>query len=205
MPHALSAVTVPISLGLILNSPLMNYWEGKKIRLRSLEPEDAEFFYNWNLDTDTQKNLAWIWFPTSRAHIKKWIEEETAKKGENDEHFFVIETLAGEPVGSINANTINRMDGSFRYGLGIIPSARQQGYASEALTIFLRYYFQELRYHKVNAGIYAFNESSIILHEKLGFVQEGRLRETKFTDGKYWDMVIFGMTKAEFNEIHRHF
>jgi len=43
----------------------MNYWEGEKIRLRSLEPGDAGFFYNWNLDTNTQRNLAWIWFPTS--------------------------------------------------------------------------------------------------------------------------------------------
>lgn len=35
----------------------MNYWEGQKIRLRSIEPEDYEFFYHWNLDTDTQRDL----------------------------------------------------------------------------------------------------------------------------------------------------
>jgi len=24
----------------------MNYWQGKKIRLRSIEPSDAEYFYD---------------------------------------------------------------------------------------------------------------------------------------------------------------
>jgi RimJ/RimL family protein N-acetyltransferase len=176
----------------------MNYWEGEKIRLRSLEPEDAEFFYNWNLDTNTQRNLAWIWFPTSMVNIKDWIKREGEKSPDNEEHFFVIETFEGAVVGSISANMLNKMDGTFRYGLGIIEEQRKKGYASEAIRIFLNYYFNELRYNKVNAAVYAFNESSITLHERLGFKLEGRLREAKFTDGKYWDCLIFGMTKKEF-------
>jgi len=178
----------------------MNYWEGSKVRLRSVEPEDWEFFYNWNLETDTQKNLAAIWFPQSKENVKNWIKKEIAKAPENEEHFFVIETLTGETIGCINANTLSKNNGSFRYGLGIVQSQRKKGYASEAIKIFLNYYFNELRYNKVNAAVYSFNESSIVLHEKLGLIQEGRLRQVKFTDGKYWDILLFGMTKDEFNE-----
>jgi RimJ/RimL family protein N-acetyltransferase len=178
----------------------MNYWKGKKIRLRAIEPEDYEHFYNWNLDTETARNIAWLWFPTSKEGQREWARAESLKKGENDEYFFVIETLEGEFVGSINANSVNKIDGSFRYGIGIIEKARKKGYAKEAIKIFLNYYFNELRYHKVNAGVFAFNESSIILHEKLGFKQEGRLREVKYTQGKHWDIVIYGMTKNEFNQ-----
>jgi len=181
----------------------MNYWEGKKIRLRSLEPEDYEFFYNWNLDTNTQKNLAWIWFPTSTTNIKDWIKEEREKEKMNEEHFFVIETLEGKTVGSINANTISKNDGTFRYGLGIIGAERKKGFASEAIKIFLNYYFNELRYNKVNAGVYEFNEGSIRLHESFGMIQEGKLRKNKFTDGKYWDILLFGMTKDEFNSKYK--
>lgn len=177
----------------------MNYWEGEKIRLRSLEPEDYHFFYQWNLDTNTQKNLAWIWFPTSIVNIKNWIKKEVEKDPTNEDHFFVIETLAGKPIGSINANNISKNDGSFRYGLGIIESERKKGYATDAIRIFLNYYFNELRYHKVNAAVYEFNESSIKLHQRFGMIQEGQLRKNKFTDGKYWDIVLFGMTKDEFN------
>lgn len=180
----------------------MNYWEGKLIRLRSVEPDDAEFFFSWNQETDTQTNLAWIWFPTSLESQKKWIEKETQNMGEKDEKLLVIETLEGKPVGSINANTVKKMDGAFRYGIAIIPEARRKGYAREAILIFLRYFFMELRYNKVNAVVYAYNEESIALHEGLGFIQEGRLRETKFTKGEYWDEIIFGMTRSEFEKTH---
>ncbi len=177
----------------------MNYWQGKKVRLRGLEPEDADFFYNWNLETNTQKGLAWIWFPQSKASVAEWIKKECLHKGENDVYFFVIEDLEGNAVGSISSNTVSKIDGCFRYGIGIIEPAREKGYAREAIQIFLNYYFNELRYHKVNASVYEFNASSITLHEKMGFVKEGHLRETKFTEGKYWDVILFGMTKDEFN------
>lgn len=178
----------------------MNYWEGQLIRLRGIEPEDYEFFYNWNLDTNTQKNLAWIWFPQSKQAVMEWAKQECLKKGVNDEYFFVIETLDQQPVGSINTNQVNKIDGTFRYGIGIIPAARKKGYAQEAIQLLLNYYFNELRYHKVNAGVYAFNESSIALHHKLGFALEGKLREHVFTKGQYWDMLLFGMLRKEFNE-----
>ena len=169
--------------------------------MRGIELEDLDFFYNWNLETETQRNIAWIWFPTSRANIMEWLKKESVHKGENDEYCFVIEDLSGKPVGTINSNMVNKTDGTFRYGLGIIESERKKGYASEAIKIFINYFFNELRYHKVNAGVYEFNTSSKVLHEKLGFQKEGQLREVKFTDGKYWDMIIYGMTKKEFNEI----
>ena len=177
----------------------MNYWKGTHIRLRGIEPDDAEFFYNWNLETETQRHLAWLWFPTSKASQVEWATQESLKKGENDEYFFVIEDAAGNPVGSINTNTVNRIDGAFKYGVAIIDSERKKGYAREAVTLLLNYFFNELRYNKVNASVYAFNEGSIALHEKMGFTLEGRLRDIKFTQGRYWGELIFGMTKAEFN------
>jgi RimJ/RimL family protein N-acetyltransferase len=46
--------------------------------------------------------------------------------------------------------------------------------------------------------VFAFNEGSLILHEKLGFTQEGRLKEMIYINGKHWDEIIFGMTREEF-------
>ena len=85
----------------------------------------------------------------------------------------VIETLAGKTICSINAYNISKNDGSFRFGLDIIESERKKGYATEAIQIFLNHYFNELRYHKVNAAVYKFNVSSIILHQRFGMISEG--------------------------------
>jgi RimJ/RimL family protein N-acetyltransferase len=106
--------------------------------------------------------------------------------------------LDGPFVGTINTHTCDRRCGTFRYGLGILPQHQRKGYASEAIRLVLRYFFEERRYQKVNADVYSFNEPSIRLHESLGFVLEGRLRRVNFTQGQYHDALMFGMTKEEF-------
>ncbi len=46
--------------------------------------------------------------------------------------------------------------------------------------------------------MYAFNEPSIKLHEKLGFTLEGRVRRAHFSGGSYHDELLYGMTAEEF-------
>jgi RimJ/RimL family protein N-acetyltransferase len=48
--------------------------------------------------------------------------------------------------------------------------------------------------------IYAFNERSIKLREKLGFQHEGRLRRMIYTGGEFHDEIYMGMTREEFAE-----
>lgn len=36
----------------------MNYWQGKKVRLRSIEPGDGPFLFELSRDTDTRMRLS---------------------------------------------------------------------------------------------------------------------------------------------------
>jgi len=74
---------------------------------------------------------------------------------------------------------------------------QRKGYASEAIRLVLRYFFEELRYHKATVQVYAFNEASIRLHQKLGFQEEGRSRDMIYTQGRYVDELTFGLTFDE--------
>lgn len=71
--------------------------------------------------------------------------------------------------------------------------------------LFLRYYFMELGYQKVTANVYSFNESSLKLHERLGFIREGQLRNMIYCNGKYHDEIYLGMTKLEFEMKYQDF
>ena len=44
------------------------------------------------------------------------------------------------------------------------------------------------------------NTGSLELHRKLGFQEEGRLRQMIYTDRKYYDEIVLGMTVKEFIE-----
>jgi RimJ/RimL family protein N-acetyltransferase len=179
----------------------LNYWQGERVRLRALEPEDAPIFNAWNReDPEMSRNLDWLWPPTSMAAQRQWAQTEAMKRMENDQLFLVIENKDGDLVGCINTHHCDRRVGNFGYGVSVRTEFRGRGYASEAIQRVMAYFFRELRYQKVTVDVSSFNDASIRLHQKLGFTQEGRLRRMLFTNGAHYDLLIFGMTVEEFEE-----
>jgi RimJ/RimL family protein N-acetyltransferase len=173
-------------------------WQGELIRLRAVEPEDWQEFHAWNADTEVARLCYFIPFPSSTEAQRQRAQETAQSQGKDDAFDFVIETLEGEFVGSINTHHCERRNGTFQYGVAIRREHWRRGYASEAIRLVLRYFFDELGYQKVTVHTYDFNSASIQLHEKMGFTHEGRLRRMAYTDGAYHDDVVLGMTAEEF-------
>ena len=180
----------------------MNYWQGRKIRLRAIEADDAQTFYNWNLDSERARFLDFVWPPSSLASVQAWVETQSKKNHlEEDRFFWVIEDLLGNPVGTISTHNCNSRSGTFSYGVDIAAPHRRKGYAREAILHVLKYYFEELRYQKVTVNVHSENLDSIRLHESLGFHLEGRLRRMSYTNGQYLDALWYGLTAEEYAQI----
>lgn len=174
-------------------------WQGKLVRLRSVEPGDWEIFAAWSGDDFTARRSSTIDFPRSRESIKQWAEQAATTKPDDDTFRWMIETLAGEAVGTILTHSCDRRVGSFMYGLVIAAEHQRQGYAREAVQLVLRYYFEELNYQKATVQVYDYNHGSQRFHERLGFTLEGRLRRTVYTDGKHHDALMYGLLREEFH------
>ncbi len=65
----------------------------------------------------------------------------------------------------------------------------------------LNYAFSTFGLHKVCGQALAFNEASIKLHKKLGFLQEAVLREQCKIDGVYQDLLCFGLISREWKPV----
>lgn len=166
-----------------------NIWSGAKVSLRQVLPSDWEKFHHNDYDSEGARLCDVIHFPRSEEGTRSWAELEASKAPTSDNVRLAIETLEGELIGSINTHSCDPRHGTFKYGVAIFREHWRKGYASEAVMILLRFYFEELRYQKANAFVYAFNESSIALQEHLGFIQEGRLRNMIFTKGQHFDIL----------------
>jgi RimJ/RimL family protein N-acetyltransferase len=175
-----------------------NIWMGKLVRLRPVEPEDWEFFAERENDPEISRLVEKIDFPVSRESLKRWVLDTSLHGPKNHEFRWMIENADKEVVGTIITHTCEPRMGTFQYGVSILRKHWSRGYAGDAIRVVLNFFFQELRYQKVNAQVYTFNEGSIRLHHKLGFQEEGRMRRMIYTDGVYYDELIFGMTKEEF-------
>lgn len=184
---------------------MTNIFQGQLVRLRAVEPSDGAVFRRWvQQDTDSGRLMNTIEFPIPVQEAQPAPANE-AKSHQGDDFPFEIETLDGVLVGAIHTQHCNLRCGTFMYGIGLFPEHRGKGYAAEAILLTLRYYFYERRYQKCNVEVFSFNPPSQRLHERLGFVLEGRLRRTVFADGQFHDCLMYGITREEFDEQHRAF
>lgn len=180
-----------------------NFWRGKSIRLRPIEQHDLDEILTTTeeYDTELDRYEDSIGFPISRERDREDLQKLIKEVGDNDFLFCFIEDLQGQTVGHINSFDCVRRNGTFKYALAIKHQFWRKGYGREAVLIFLRYFFRELRYQKCTVLVYSFNERSIRFHEAIGFRFEGRLRNMIYTDGQYFDEIYFGLTSAEWDEI----
>ena len=71
---------------------------------------------------------------------------------------------------------------------------RGKGNGKIALKWLIDYGFEELKLHKINAGVIKDNIASIKMNEALGFIVEGEMRDEVYFDGKFLNtlsMAIF--------------
>lgn len=83
-------------------------------------------------------------------------------------------------------------------GYMLDPAVHGQGLASEAVRTVLRFGFETMELHRVEADTDPRNAASIRLLERLGFQREGYFRERWLINGEWLDSVMFGLLHADF-------
>ena len=68
---------------------------------------------------------------------------------------------------------------------------------TESLSLILRYAFDELRLHRVEAACLLSNEASRKLLLKVGFTEEGKARQFLYINGKWQDHRTFGILSSD--------
>jgi RimJ/RimL family protein N-acetyltransferase len=171
--------------------------EGKLVRLRAVEPEDAERAFRWINDREVTQYLM-ARYPFSLAAEKEWVET-SAKPNEFGEARFAIETRDGKHIGFCGLLRGRPEDRNTELGIMIgDKSFWSNGYGTDAMMTLLRFAFEQMNMHKVALGVFEFNERAQACYRKCGFVEEGRFREEYFQDGRYWDVIRMSVLRREF-------
>ncbi|QKW07547.1 GNAT family N-acetyltransferase [Streptomyces sp. NA04227] len=180
---------------------MASFWTGNRIRLRGIEPDDWVAFSQFAVDEERLGDL--LHPPRSAASFRDWAKEQSTAKPDGDRFVLAVEALGtGELVGAVGSYQADSHAGWFQYGVTIGSDHRRRGYAAEAVVMLLRFMFAEWRYHKCEAQIFAHNEASLELHRRLGFREEGRLRDRVHFGGRHHDLVVMGLLAEEFARRH---
>ncbi|TRM58753.1 acyl-CoA N-acyltransferase [Schizophyllum amplum] len=74
-----------------------------------------------------------------------------------------------------------------------------QGYGTEATKEVIRYCFEVNALHRLGLLVYESNARAVALYKKLGFVEEGRVREMNWrAPGEWEDAISMGMLEKEY-------
>ncbi|MEK4661158.1 GNAT family protein [Priestia sp. FSL H7-0729] len=175
------------------------FWQDDKVRLRALREEDWEDHYYNRFDTPARRLLECaVELPPTHIDAKNFTENFSDFSLAKGRIMFTIVNMDGENVGGVNLNSIDERNGTFSIGIQIDRDHRGKGYGTRAVRILLNYAFFERRLNKFNDYVLQGNEPSAAMMRKLGCVQEGVRRQVIYTDGKYQDLILFGLTKDEF-------
>jgi RimJ/RimL family protein N-acetyltransferase len=174
--------------------------EGRLVRLRALEPADAERAYAWINDREVTRYLM-ARYPLSLEAEKEWVAGASRPDMSKDVPL-AIDTKDGVHIGNIGLHRISAEDRHADLGIMIgDKSYWSNGYGTDAMLTLLRFAFHEINLHRVGLGVFEFNDRAMACYRKCGFVEEGRFREQVFKDGRYRDVVRMSILRREFEAL----
>ncbi|MGW1429185.1 GNAT family N-acetyltransferase [Streptomyces sp. NPDC002431] len=177
------------------------FWTGKRIRLRGIEPDDWTALMRFAEEEAGTGDLPRL--PRSAEQHRARAKELSVAALDADCFQLAVESVeTGEMVGAVGSFQTDPRAGWFEYGVVIGSGHRRSGYAAEAVRLLLRHMFDERRFHRCQARILAYNTASLALHRRLGFVEEGRLRDHVYVGGRHQDLVLMGILAEEFALAH---
>ena len=107
---------------------------------------------------------------------------------------------SGEPVGTACFWHFQPANHCAELGYELHPAYWKRGIMSEALEPVLRFGFESIGLNRIEAVPLAINEASRSLLRRLGFVEEGVLRQRVQHDGHYYDEVYYSLMEKEWRE-----
>jgi UDP-4-amino-4,6-dideoxy-N-acetyl-beta-L-altrosamine N-acetyltransferase len=167
---------------------------GKKIKLRALVKEDIERLRNWrNMPELFRYHFSPL--PLSQMEQEHWYEGYVSGGRQT---VFIVENDKDLPIGYTLIKDLDHKNQCAEIGLYLSPEFQEQGYGKDAFRTLMKFCFYQLNLHRLMLEVFAFNERAVQLYEKLGFKQEGILRDAYFCDNQFHDIIMMSILKDEF-------
>jgi len=163
------------------------------VSLRPVVLADAEAFARLANDRDVWRNLRDAFpHPYTMEHAQQFIPRQ-AEPG--DAKVFVIE-VEGALAGACGVHPLTDVysrGAEVGYWLGRPFHGR--GVMTKALRGVSAFAFDVMKLERLQAGVFEWNQASMRVLEKVGYVREAVLRKSVFKDGQLIDSVLFAKLK----------
>jgi [ribosomal protein S5]-alanine N-acetyltransferase len=102
-------------------------------------------------------------------------------------------------IGLVPGQDIYRKSAEIGYFIG--EPYWNKGIVTTAVNLITEYGFNHLDIIRIHTGVFEYNEASMHVLEKCGFVKEGVFRKSVFKQNQIWDEVRYAKLKPEFENL----
>ena len=171
--------------------------ETERLHLRRIVKDDVNEIFSLRSDSETMKYI-----PRPLAQSKEDALEHIAMidaKIENNEGINWAITLKDNPklIGIIGHYRIKPEHFRAEIGYMLLPEHHGKGIIVEAIKETVKYGFEIMKLHSIEAVIDPENLASERALQKSGFVKEAHLKENKYYEGRFLDTVIYSILNKQ--------
>ena len=169
----------------------------ERLILRKMRVSDTEDMFDYARRENLTKYLLWSPHNTS-SYTRDYLKYiETRYKSGDFYDWAVVERSSGRMIGTCGFTRIDPQNDTGEIGYVLNPDFHGKGYGTEAAREVMRFGFDTLGLHRIEAKFMKGNDSSLHVMEKLGMSFEGYRRDAIFVKGSYRTVGVCAIIKSD--------
>lgn len=172
----------------------------RRLLLRRASMSDAADLYEYGRNPEVARHVLWEAYGSindARAYVR-YLQRQYRSHAPSS---WCIEHLAtGKVIGTIGLMWWSQEHSSAELGYSLSQEYWNQGLMTEALEEVIRYCFQELDIHRLEAQHECTNPASGRVMEKAGMHKEGLLRGRLRNKGRYVDVCLYAILREDWRD-----
>lgn len=184
----------------VMNMEHRKFMEDERIYLRPLIESDVyENYMKWFDDAEVCQFNGHHVYPYSVEEMLDYIKSVQGSKC--DLVLAIVDRVTNTHIGNIALQGIDYVSRQAALSFVIGEKAYwSKGYGQAAGRLVIEHAFNSLNLYRISLGTHEENVSMMNLALKLGFKQEGIRRKAQFKNGRYSNIIEFGLLREEWIE-----
>lgn len=166
--------------------------------LRPMGMDDVDRIAHWFVDFEDvalfERNLP---VPVSPEYVRETWKTALEFADPPRALWFIAEDEDREPAGVCGLQSINYIHGDAVVPIFVGAKMRGQGLALAISISVIDLAFNKLRLHRLTTFFREDNKATRAITSKVGFMEEGRLRQASYSNGVHKDMIQVGLLKSD--------
>ncbi len=177
------------------NMPVLNT---ERLILRPMQVSDAEDMFRYARREDVTEYLLWSPHP-SRQYTEDYLRYLQRRYALGEFYdWAVVDRESGRMIGTCGFTRFDFPHNSGEIGYVLNPEYHGKGLGTEAAERVLRFGFEQLELHRIEAKFMRGNEASLHVMEKLGMTLEGYRRDGMLVKNRYRTIGVCSILRDEF-------